>query len=135
MTAPDRLQALSAALNRIDLKHAPIRTSLSLKQTADGIRLVVTLHDLADRDTGSVGSIAPRGIIPDDLPVDSLPKFVHHAVATAWLHELNEAFHVDGERILDPHAACVHEIDLRFRFLRGPAPRGWSGPMTGWVVG
>lgn len=93
------LAELRTALERIELRHAAIRTTLHVTEDR---RLLVTVHSL-DRDLGTQLRVDHFFPISPGLTQDRFLRFVEQRVSGAWIHELEEAFHLDGQRLRDPH--------------------------------
>lgn len=102
MTVRERVAAL---LPRIELRRWPWRINVQPGFTADQL-ITVTEHVL-DRDTGE--EIALGGMLYDPPPPETatdaeLVLWIHAQLRKHVLHELDEAFLVDGVRVFDPHA-------------------------------
>lgn len=93
------LAELRTALTRIELRHAAIRTTLHVTENR---QLLITVFSL-DRDLGTKIRVDHFFAIPPGLTQDRFLRFVEQRVSGAWLHELEEAFHLDGQRLRDPH--------------------------------
>lgn len=87
-------------LASIELKNFPYR--VELERVRD--QLIVTQR-VKDRDDGSPKIVSMPFTIPKRAwwLGGALQSWVHDCVKTAVLHELDEAFHVDGVRVRDPH--------------------------------
>lgn len=102
------VEEATALLARVELRNPAIPTTLQV--TVDDSRseyvlvLVVTVEVL-DRDTGEPATLRHRLRVPGG---DFL-AFVRRAVRAVWVHELDEAWHVDGERVHNPHFPSPHE--------------------------
>lgn len=97
------MRFLREAVSRISLPRWPWRLDL---QVSDGEpeRLLITMH-VPDRDTGE--AIALTGITfeapPEGLTENQTVAWIFGQLKLHVLHELKEAFLVDGVRVLDPH--------------------------------
>lgn len=98
-------ERMTAVLQRIDLKRWPWR--IEIRPTTDGYGqevIHITEHVL-ERDSGEpivLGGM-PCGRPPKDATDDEIVFWIYEQVQRHVLHELAEAFHVDGVRMLDPH--------------------------------
>lgn len=109
------MDAAEAALvaARVSLVNPAIPTSIevvdSLGEGDDqALRLVVHLS-VPDRDTGDPVVTHHS----TDAPKSAFSVgFVVAAVRKAWRHELDEALHLDGERVNDPHQAASPNHDF-----------------------
>ena len=83
---------------------------------------IVAVFDAPNRDkSGAVDNfrISSQRVLPLDAPEPLILRYARNAAGLALLHELDEHFLVDNERIYDPHermlsscfcyeAPCVH---------------------------
>jgi len=114
------------AADRVTFRHAGIPTfiGVTLEERSDGTleqrgRLCVTLMT---RDRASGEEIAVQ--FGDDIPltistVEDAIDFVYDRARHAWVHELNEALHVDGERRRDLHIDGIAKT-IRLRITEEP---------------
>jgi hypothetical protein len=96
-----------------------VRTRVALKNPAlPGMKLEADLLDpfgeqirlmvkfiVPHRDTGECQNIYQAEVIAWDerMPADYFSHIVADFVRRAFVHEFSECFHVDGERVFDPH--------------------------------
>ncbi len=93
---------------RVELRNPPYPIKLHLEREyyntrqpvgADmGVALIVETA-VSDRDTGRITMVVYR------KPLSPYPgtKEIYYRLREVFLHELSESFHVDGERVHDPH--------------------------------
>lgn len=98
---------LRALIARVTLVRPAIPTEIGLRadMTTEGpmsyalaVRTVVP-----DTDTGGTATITHYLPLDASLADDEVIAFVRAAVRAIWLHEADEALHVDGARRWDPH--------------------------------
>jgi len=96
---------------------------------------VVVTYDAPERDTGAPGSRESRTRLPMEWMTWSagasevdVVRFLRRCLLDALEHELDEALHVDGVRVFDPHARGA-DLDeaLRLDGLRPPTLCGARG--------
>ncbi len=109
MTVRDRLAAL---LPRIELRRWPWRIDVRPGSTTD--QLVVVTEHVLDRDTGEPAQLG--GMLYDAPPPETatdaeLVLWVRDQLRKHVLHELDEAFLVDGVRVCDPHGGDLYFED------------------------
>jgi hypothetical protein len=93
---------------RVDLRASAIPTELLLRTGREcglDVEYVLTVQTWAPhRDTGVEGWSRHIFAVPDDISPSAVVAFTVDCVQAAWRHEMDEALHVDGRRLRDPHA-------------------------------
>lgn len=71
---------------------------------SDGRRFLAIDLETRERDSGEPTTLSMRKEVPPHpMTKDWMVHFVHNALYTMWVHELNEQYMVDGVRVFDPH--------------------------------
>lgn len=97
-----------AQLERVGLRNPAIPPTVSASiddSTSDPVLVLHVTVEVPDRDTGEPRAFRHRLAVPSG---DFL-TFVRRAVRAVWVHELDEAWHVDGVRAREPHFPCPGE--------------------------
>jgi hypothetical protein len=66
----------------------------------------------SDRDTGELATNPFTFKLKTYQSKDAFVAFVADCVRAAFIHEFEEAFHVGGQRIYDPHLAGRHTLSV-----------------------
>jgi len=93
--------AIRDQLARVDLRASAIPTEI-VHVVRDGKSTISVMVWAPHRDTGEDGWWSHMYEVPAD--VTDVVAFTVSCVQAAWRHELDEALHVDGRRLRDPHA-------------------------------
>lgn len=107
-TIEDQLQLTREIVARYELRNSPIKVLPTRVQIeyGDDISIVVPI-EVPHRDTGEATRVY-HAISQSFVPNADMAKKVTEREYEALLrrvfdHEFEEAFHVDGKRVLDPH--------------------------------
>jgi hypothetical protein len=105
-------------VTRFKMRNFTIPTEISIEPSSRyglvySVILRITIQIL-DRQTGQPGPLTQLEEIPApwQLSPTMFVDIVYNAIERLMIHEAREAFHVDGERVFDPHVGergYVHE--------------------------
>lgn len=110
---------LTALFSRTELRHWPWK--IELNTTLGGHEIIFISEHVRDRDSGEprvLGGMA-YGMPSPTCTDRELITWVYAQLQRHVLHELAEAFHVDGERVFDPHLSSMNGVaaDLALQAL------------------
>lgn len=106
-----RLQELREALRRIDLQFPAIPTKIDVDRTGGSVMLRIHVS-VPDRRTGAGITVTHSFKVPDGISCSQFLRFVEQRACGTWIHEFEEAFHLDGERIREPHPHGVGDASV-----------------------
>lgn len=97
---------LRAVVARIEMRNSVIPTRLYVTAGHEFGRRTAIVGieiEVPHRDTGDRVTVARRKDIM--LPTDEshVIMIIHNLVSCMWLHEMDECWHVNGQRVRDPH--------------------------------
>ena len=97
------MSSLSDAVARIELRRWPWKITLHCTDIAPECLFISEV--VRDRDTGEEITLGPIDCEapPENLKGDGLVAWIYVKLQKHVLHELDEAFLVDGRRAFDPH--------------------------------
>jgi len=92
-------------IERVEVRNfAPLpHLTIDANEAPGGVSVVVS-SVVAERDDGTAMPLALARFVPDGGEDASVFDAIYSAILGMLLHELNEAWHIDGVRVRDPHA-------------------------------
>lgn len=110
------LDDIDALLARVKMQHSPIRFGpmhASRKSfTCPHGEIIVPTY-VPDRETGIEVAVTFQFTLPPYLRNEAeFYWWLGKQLETIFVHEFKEAFHVDGVRVLDPHANDCKAVSL-----------------------
>lgn len=117
---------LAPLLARIEIRRWPWK--ISLRPTAPGSSELMQITErVPDRDTAEMTTLGALAYgHPADLDEATLTSWVYRQLQRHVLHELAEAFHVDGKRVFDPHAGEWTAEEMNMLLEQTPTMDGWA---------
>ena len=112
---PLQRPAIDAALRRVAVKNflSPIKLGTELRPEGH-LHLTIDI-DVRDRDDGSPIALTFSFPVPPKARAshDALFAYVREQLVWVMAHEVDEALHIDGCRVADPHDEYVGDLDAR----------------------
>lgn len=103
--------AFQKLLDRIEIRRWPWKIEL---RATHGGEILDIRETVPERDSGEMTALGGMGYGEPPMYDDEgvLVSWVYRQLQRHVLHELAEAFHLDGRRVRDPHANQERDLDL-----------------------
>lgn len=108
---PSQYHKLCMALERVELKFPAIPTKLELVLHGGDVLLRV-LTTTRERTTGETVTGKHEFRVANEMTMVQFVRFAEQRALSTWIHEFEEAFHLDGKRLREPHPSTTYRFIL-----------------------